>query len=66
MIDTGIAGQPDIEKIMERNRELETLAHGHRKMELTLKNQAHDLHPLAGGYPSPAAGSPPGRMRSAP
>ena len=36
-------GQPDIEKILERNLELEKLEHEHRLMELTLKNQAHDL-----------------------
>ncbi|MDD9302459.1 MAG: LuxR family transcriptional regulator [Desulfobacter sp.] len=41
MIDT--QGQPDIERILERNRELETLEHEHRLMELTLKQQAHDL-----------------------
>jgi DNA-binding CsgD family transcriptional regulator len=37
------AGQPDIEKILERNLELEKMEHEHRFMELALKNQAHDL-----------------------
>ncbi len=43
MIDTDTPGQPDIEKILERNRELEKMEHEHRLMEISLKNQAHDL-----------------------
>jgi len=42
-MDTDTTGQPDMEKLLERNQELEKLEYEHSLMEVTLKKQAHDL-----------------------